>query len=165
LFAAILTGSDLMIRRFSSLKPTTLRLTVTLLVSCALAVGKVVLVEAQTPQKSDDEIRRAEETKNIKERIGKIGRGKDVTIVRRDGREFYGRIESIEDDRVSIYEVDLKAKVEINFDQIKKVSKGYGNSRAWNGKRIPPKKHMIGLLIGIGAIILPIILLASQKDR
>jgi hypothetical protein len=124
----------------------------------------VPLLQAQTPPKSDAASKLAEETKKVKERILKISRGNDVTIVRRDGREFYGRIESLEDDRVSIYEVDLKAKIEIYFEEIKKVSKGYGSTRAWNGKRIPPKKRLIGLIIGIGVLILPVILIANGKD-
>jgi hypothetical protein len=63
-----------------------------------------------------------------------------------------------------IYEVDLKAKIEIKYEQIKKASKGYGSTRAWNGKRIPPKKRLIGLIIGIGVLILPVILIANGKD-
>jgi hypothetical protein len=145
--------------------PTRGRLIVTLLVTCALATYNVVpVLQAQTPQKGAAASKQAEETKRIKERILKIGPGNDVTIVRRDGREFYGRIESIGDDGVSIYEVDLKVKVEISFDQIKNVSKGYGSTRAWNGKRIPPKKRLIGLIIGIGVLILPVILIANGKD-
>jgi hypothetical protein len=154
-----------MLQPLMSTGPTRRRLIVTLLVSCALAMSNIVpVLQAQTPQRSDAASKQAEETKNVKERILKIGRGNDVTIVRRDGREFYGRIESIEDDHVSIYEVDLKAKIEINDEQIKKASKGYGSTRAWNGKRIPPKKRLIGLIIGIGVLILPVILIANGKD-
>ncbi|HEY3038480.1 MAG TPA: hypothetical protein VGJ66_07065 [Pyrinomonadaceae bacterium] len=154
-----------MLQPLMSTRPTRRRLTVTLLVSFALAMCNVVpLLQAQTPPKSDAASKLAEETKKVKERILKISRGNDVTIVRRDGREFYGRIESLEDDRVSIYEVDLKAKIEIYFEEIKKVSKGYGSTRAWNGKRIPPKKRLIGLIIGIGVLILPVILIANGKD-
>jgi hypothetical protein len=122
------------------------------------------VVQAQTPQKNEAAIKLAAETKEVKERILKIGLGHDVTIVRRDGQEFYGRIERIEDAFVVLYEIDLKANVEIHFEQIKKVSKGYGSSRAWNGKRIPPKKRMLGLFIGISVLILPIVLIANSKD-
>jgi hypothetical protein len=147
------------------IRPTRLKQIVSLLTCCCLELFYIVpVLQAQTPQKSEAEIKLATETKQVKERIVKIGLGQDVTIVRRDRQEFYGRIERIEDELVVIYEVDLKANLEIHFEQIKKVSKGYGNSRAWNGKRIPPKKHMIGLIIGIGVLILPIILIANSKD-
>jgi hypothetical protein len=42
--------------------------------------------------------------------------------------------------------------------------KGYGTTRAWNGKRIPPKNRLIDLIIGIGVLILPVILIANGKD-
>jgi len=126
--------------------------------------NQVSLLQAQTPQQNEAAIKLAAETKKIKEQISKIGPVKDVTIIRRDGQEFYGRIEKIEDDFVVIYDVDLKAKVEIHFEDIKQVSKGYGHTRAWNGKRIPPKKRQIGLIIGLAAIVVPIILLAAARD-
>lgn len=139
------------------------RLIVSLFTCCTLTWYSVP-VEAQKPEKNDTASKLAAETIVVKERILKIGLGHDVTIARRDGQEFYGRIERIEDDHVIIYEVDLKAKVEIYFEQIKKVSKGYGSTRAWNGKRIPPKKRMIGLIIGASVLIVPIILIANSKD-
>lgn len=142
-----------------------LRLTVTLLVCCALTLcNQASLLQAQTPQRNEAAIKLAAETKKVKEQIREIGPGKDVTIVRRDGQHFYGAIERIEDDLVAIYDVDLKAKVEIYFEQIKKVSKGYGHARAWNGKRIPPKKRRIGLIIGLAVLVLPLILVARAKD-
>lgn len=154
-----------MILPFTSTTPTRLRLAFTLLVCCALPLcNQVPLLQAQTPQKNEAAITLAAETKKVKEQILTIGPGKDVTIVRRDGQEFYGSIEKIQDDLVAIYDVDLKARVEIYFEQIKKVSKGYGNSRAWNGKRIPPKKRRIGLIVGLAVLALPIILLAGAKD-
>src|SRR5262245_13939066 len=150
---------------FMSTRPTRLRLMSTFPVCCALALSsQVPLLQAQTPQQNDAAIKLAAETKKAKEQISKIGPGNDVTIVRRDGQEFYGRIEKIEDDLVAIYDVDLKAKVEIRFEQIKQVSKGYGHTRAWNGKRIPPKKRRIGLMVGLAALVVPIILVAAAKD-
>jgi hypothetical protein len=111
-----------------------------------------------TDPKSSASAQLAAESRKIKDQIAKIGSGNDITIVRRDGQEFYGSILSINDESVVVREVDLKANVEINYQDIKKVSKGYGSAKAWNGKRIPPKKHKIGLIAGLAAIVVPVII-------
>src|SRR5258707_934708 len=82
------------------------------------------------------------ETEKIKDQVSKIGRGRDVTIVRHDGHEFYGRIMKIGDDFVAVSDVDEKAEVEIDFAHIRKITRGYGSVRSWNGKRIAPKKNI-----------------------
>jgi hypothetical protein len=68
------------------------------------------VLQGRTPQKNEAAaIKLAAQTNQVKERILKIGLGHDVTIVRRDAQEFYGRIERIEDAFVVLYEVDLLA--------------------------------------------------------
>jgi threonine dehydratase len=121
---------------------------------------------AQDPgPKSGASVKLAEETEKIKGKIVKIGAGNDITIVRRDGQEFYGTISKIADDYVTVSDVDLKANVEIYYQQVRKVSKGYGNSKAWNGKRIPPKKHAIGLILGAAAIAIPVIIVLVSMRK
>jgi hypothetical protein len=99
-----------------------------------------------------------------RDKIVKLGVGKDVTLVRRDGREFYGSIVEIKPDAVMVDEVDMKVRIELRFDELKKVAEGYGSSRAWNGTRIPPKKHRIGLILGTAAIAIPLILVLTGRD-
>jgi hypothetical protein len=66
------------------------------------------VLQVRTPQKNEAAaIKLAAKTNRVKERILKIGLGHAVTIVRRDGQEFHGRIERIEDAFVVLYEVDL----------------------------------------------------------
>ncbi len=102
----------------------------------------------------------------MKEKIVKIGQGNDATLVRRDGKEYYGTLSSIEDEVVLIRDVDLKDTIELNYQEITKVSKGYGERRAWNGKRIPPNKRRIGLIIAAAAIAVPVaIVLASMSKQ
>jgi hypothetical protein len=132
--------------------------------SVYLSLTLLFLVPAQAQNPNSNTAQLSAMAQKMKDRVVKIGQGNDVTIVRNDGQEFYGTISKIEDDFVSISEVDLKTNVEINYQQIKKVSKGYGHKRALNGKRIPPRKYAIGLIIGAAAILIPIIIVASSKD-
>ncbi len=51
----------------------------------------------------------------IKDQITKIGAGGDITIIGNNRREFYGSILKIEDESVSINEIDQKVIVEIKY--------------------------------------------------
>ena len=100
----------------------------------------------------------------VKNQVIKIGQGSDITIIGKNNREFYGSIREIKDDSVSINEIDQKGVIEIKYTDIKKVRKDYESARAINGNRIRPRKHLIGILVGAAAILIPIIILASSKD-
>jgi hypothetical protein len=103
-------------------------------------------------------------TEKVKVKVSKIGLSKDVTVAFRGGEERYGSIKSIEDDRFLIYEVDMKQLLEIRYSEVKKVQSGYGDSRDLYGRRIPPRKHLIGLAILAGVLLVPLIMVATAKD-
>ena len=125
-----------------------------------------IAVSAQTPApRSDASIKLENDTKKNKKRIFDIGKGNEITIVRRDGKEFYSTITDIGDDSVVVSEVDLKVKVDIPCEQISKVEKGYGEGRGFSGKRISPYKHRVGLIIiGATAAALAIFLISVLKN-
>lgn len=100
----------------------------------------------------------------MKEKIQKISVGGDITIIDKKEREFYGVVLRIEDERAVIREVDLKKTIEINYADMKKVLKDYGASRSWDGRRIRPKKHFIGLVVGAAAILVPVALVVASRD-
>ena len=124
-------------------------------------------VPAQTPtsMQSDASIKLAAETNKIKEKIVKIGTGNNVTIVRRDGTSFHGSITKIDTASVIVDEVDLRANVEINYQQIKNVDKGYSPIAPLTGKRLPPKTRRIGGWIALGGLgVLLIILVTTLRN-
>lgn len=129
-----------------------------------LTLFGVISATAQTPtgEAAEQLDAKAQEAKN---KIVKIGVGNDITIVDKDGNEFYGSVKEIGASSVSINEVDQKVKVEINYVRIKKVRKDYGATRGYNGKRFSPRRSFIGLAIGAAVIIIiPAIILATAKD-
>lgn len=138
------------------------------LVCCLAFITGFLLVTgaAQTPApRSDASIKLEADTNKAKEKIAKIGKRGDITIKRRDGQQFCGTIVSVGEDSVIVREVDLKANVEINYQQIKSVEKGYTDTRTLSGNRVPPKRHKIGLIIlGAGAAVLITIIVATLKN-
>ncbi len=104
-------------------------------------------------------------TQKIKDEITKIGRWGEITIIDKDSKEFYGSVLAVNENSVQIHDVDLKADVEIKYERIKKIRKGYGDDKNVYGKRIPNKTRFWGFIIGVGvAVVLPIVLVANMKD-
>ena len=91
--------------------------------------------------------------------------GKEVTVSLSNGDHYHGSIQSVEDDNFKMYEVDLKRLVEFKYTEVKKVESGYGHSRDLYGRRIPPRKHRIGLAIGLAAIIVPILIVLPALKK
>jgi hypothetical protein len=78
---------------------------------------------------------------------------------------FHGFIAKIEDDSFTVGEVDLKTNVSLTYAQVKKVSRGYGETDGFTGKHTGPRHRFVIAAITIGVIVaLPLILLASAKD-
>lgn len=142
-----------------------LRFTVTCSLCFCLAFVPVMTVNAQTTgPKSDASVKLAAETAKIKDQIAKIGKNQDLSVKRRDGKNFHGFINKIDDESFTMSEVDLRTNVELRYDQIKKVKSGYGKVNNFTGKHGGPQKTWIFVVVLAALVALPIILVASAKD-
>ena len=137
------------------------------LLAFALAVAQPLktLGQARQSPESQGNVATDSRTEKIKAKVTKIGPGHEATIKLNNGDTYYGSIQDVEDDNFKVYEVDLKQLVEFKYTEVKKMESGYGHSRDIYGRRIPPRKHNIGLAIGLAAILVPIlIILPGLKD-
>jgi hypothetical protein len=92
----------------------------------------------------------------VKDQIRKIGTGEDVTVIMVSGMEYYGAISKIESDSFEIAEVDLKQMITIDYANVMKVEKGYGQMNSSTGKRqkgVKSRGFWIVLIAGVGATI------------
>ncbi len=123
------------------------------------------LGQAAVPAGRQGNIATDSRTEKIKAKVAKIGPGHEATVTLSNGDSYHGSIQNLEDDNFKVYEVDLKQLVEFKYTEVKKMESGYGHSRDIYGRRIPPRKHRIGLAIGLAAIVVPIlIILPALKD-
>src|SRR5438067_5422093 len=74
-----------------------------------------------------------------KQKIEKYGTGHRILVETHDGKVFAGKITEIKDSSVVIDEVDLKAKVDLDYDQISYVEGNYAGKGAF-GKRVRPHR-------------------------
>lgn len=130
----------------------------------SIALTLLVSFSASAQTRTDDSATLDAKAQEIKDKITKIGVGNDITIIDKDGNEFYGSVREIGASSVSINEVDQKVKVEINYVRIKKIHKDYGATRGYGGRRISTRRNLIGLAIAAAALLVPIVIVATSKD-
>lgn len=110
-----------------------------------------------TPQGS------AAQTDKIAAKIVKIGIRADVTVKLYSGKTYHGFINRIDDQQFEISEVDLKTSLVIRYDEVKKVERGYGEKGPL-GNRVGKKWRRIGLIIGLAAVAIPLIIVGTSIE-
>ncbi|MCI0390072.1 MAG: hypothetical protein MOB07_15080 [Acidobacteria bacterium] len=88
----------------------------------------------------------------IKAAVEKIGVAGDITVESLSGERYHGAITEIEAGRFELAEVDLQQKVSLRYDEVKKVSKGYGRKKNIHGQRIPPRRSRIVAIAVLGGL-------------
>src|SRR5438105_3663393 len=134
-----------------------------LLIGLSMGCCFMMSVSAQdTAVKSDAAAELAAERQGIREKIAKIATGNDIRIVRRAAQSFHASITKIDTDSVTVNEVDLSANVELNYQQVKQVDKGYSRASPLTGKRLPPKtRKTIGWITLGGLAVLITVLVVG----
>ena len=102
-------------------------------------------------------------TIKIESKIRRIGIRADATVKLLSGKTYHGFINRIDDEEFEMSEVDLKTNVVVRYDQVKKVESGYGNKGPL-GNRVGKKGRRIGLIIGLAAIAIPLIIAGTAIE-
>lgn len=102
----------------------------------------------------------------IKQKVEKIGNNNNVTVKLASGAYIHGTIKNIESDRFFVAEVDRVNIAEINYGDVTKIQKGYGNVNRITGKRNNARTERIFGVVGLaavaGLIIIPLAIYAAQ---
>jgi len=130
------------------------------IIACAisvlmLSVGIPATTRGQTKPRSQS---KASEAEKIKRDVESLGRGSRVTVVLRNGNEYYGAIGETTKDSFELLEIDLNQKISIAYSDVSKVRSGFGNPNPFNGKRWRPAWHIAGIAIAVG---LTVVLIAA----
>ena len=129
-----------------------------LLVSAFLSPPGFVQMRAQQPQPTPQGS--SAQTAKIESKIRKIGIRADVTVKLYRGKTYHGFINRIDEQQFEMSDVDLKTSVVIRYDEVRKVESGYSNKGPL-GNRVGKKGRRIGTIIGLAALAIPLILVAS----
>ncbi|MGH9438144.1 MAG: hypothetical protein ACRD22_09670 [Terriglobia bacterium] len=62
----------------------------------------------------------------IKKKVSRIGIGRKLTVIEKDGARYHGTLLSIEPETFSLQEIDLDRQVTTAYSDVRKIQKGYG---------------------------------------
>lgn len=115
-----------------------------------LSIGNSATARGQTKPASMSKPSAADK---IKRHVETLGRGSRVTVVLRNGNEYYGAIGDATEDSFELLEIDLNQKITIAYSDVSKVRSGFGNPNPYNGKRWRPAWHIAGIAIAVGLTV------------
>ena len=125
-----------------------------------LTVGNPVTTRAQNRPASQSKPSAADK---IKRDVESLGRGSRVTVVLRNGNEYYGAISETTENSFELLEIDLNQKITIAYSEVSKVRSGFGNPNPFNGKRWRPAWHIAGIAIAVGLTVVLVAVGASAS--
>jgi hypothetical protein len=108
---------------------------------------------APTGKPTQAQSKEEKRVREIKNRIRQYGRAARITVVLWNDNERYGSIEQIDADSFQLAEVDLNQEVRIEYKDVKKVRRGYGQFNGITGKRVNPKVDLIAKIVALALLI------------
>lgn len=116
------------------------------------------------PPKKSSARQAVSDAEKIRLKVQERGVGHRVTIVLRNGNEYYGAISKIEDQSFELSEIDLSRQIEIPYSDVKQVRSGFGGQNKFTGKRWHPRWHIVAILAAVGATIALVAAASSGRD-
>jgi hypothetical protein len=100
---------------------------------------------------------------SIRDQLRDYAIGGRMTVHMCDGRDLHGNLSAIDTDFFTLREVDLKATFDIRYDEVRSIEKNYGRP-GFGGRRVSPRKQVIGAVIVLGLIFTLVGVVALTKD-
>lgn len=131
------------------------RIAIGILTAVIVALGSPVPFAGQTKPAARDKTSQAKpsDSEKIKQRVETLGLGHRVTVVLRNGNEYYGALGESAADSFELSEIDLNQKITIAYSDVKTVRSGFGNPNQFNGKRWRPGWHIAAVAIVAGLTV------------
>ena len=131
------------------------RILISSLIALTMALGGPASLDGQTKSAPSDKTARAKPSgsEKIKQKVEALGVGRRVTVLLRNGNEYYGALGESSAASFELSEIDLNQKITIAYSDVKNVRSGFGNPNQFNGKRWRPGWHIAAVLIVTGVTV------------
>ena len=100
----------------------------------------------------------------IRDKIKALAPGDKVTIVRKDKPSYHGDLRKVDDRSFSVYEVDEKQIVTVQYEEVRKVRHGYGGYNSISGRHVDPLHSRIAVIALAGSLVVIVLAVALAKD-
>ncbi|HSB10235.1 MAG TPA: hypothetical protein VLM38_12180 [Blastocatellia bacterium] len=131
------------------------RMMIGVLTVLMMALGAPASLDGQTKAEPPDKTAggKPSDSEKIRQRVEAFGVGHRVTIVLRNGNEYYGALGEPGADSFELSEIDLNQKITIAYSEVKTVRSGFGNPNQFNGKRWRPGWHIAAVVAVVGVTV------------
>ena len=89
----------------------------------------------------------------VKQQVSAVAVGAHISVIRRDAPEEFGTFVSADDSAFTFYDVDTKTEVHLNFEDVRKVKKGYGGYNYPNHRHVDRDKSRIVGIAVVGGLL------------
>ena len=100
----------------------------------------------------------------IRDRIRSLPAGAKVTLLMKGKPEYHGDLLEQPGERsFSLYEVDAKQALTIQYEDVKKVRLGYGGYNSVTGRHVDPARGRIAVIAVLGSLVVIVALVVHAK--
>jgi len=100
----------------------------------------------------------------IRQKLLAFPPGGKVTLIMKDRPAYHGDMVFAGDRSLSLYEVDEKRTVNVSYEDVKKVRRGYGGYNTISGRHVDPLRNRIAIIALGAALVAIVVAVAASKD-
>ena len=100
----------------------------------------------------------------IRDKVRSLSTGAEVTLLMKGKPEYHGDLRESSERSFSLYEVDEKQTLTIQYEDVKKVRLGYGGYNSVAGRHVDPARSRIAVIAVLAGLVVIVALVVHAKD-
>jgi hypothetical protein len=100
----------------------------------------------------------------VRAKITSLSPGTKLTVLMKNKEEYHGDLQESDQQSFSLYGVDEKQNLVIQYEDVKKVRLGYGGYNSVSGRHVDPFRSHIAVIAVVASLVVIVALIASAKD-
>ena len=101
----------------------------------------------------------------IRDKVAQLAPQAKISVIMQHGPEEFGKLQSIGSTSFDFYDVDSKSNITANYDDVKKVKRGYGGYNFVSRRHTDRDRGIIVVAIAMGVLAALIATAATQLGR
>jgi len=140
------------------------QLNIAVLLALVLMLNACVALGKSREPRDDKSRPKQSDWERMRRKVLDLGVGHRVTVILKNGNEYYGAIGESKTESFDVLEVDLNQTINIPYTDVKKIRSGFGDPNKFNGKRWNPAWHIVALLVVVGVTVALVAAGSNARD-
>jgi hypothetical protein len=99
----------------------------------------------------------------IRAMVKGLGPGEQLSVLMKDGAEYHGSLVASGPESFSLSEADEKRTVEVHYEGVKKVRRGYGGYNSVTGRHVDPVRSRVVFIGVLVALVVVVAIVVHEK--